>query len=92
MPSIKALSWGQPPNVDQSVFARLGRLRQLLERVKVPMVMELLGELDPEDKVINFRGYRKTVSALLQPCETAGLGCITLAGTGSLTKRQKASR
>ncbi len=56
------------------------------------MVMELLGELDPEDKVINFRGYRKTVSALLQPCETAGLGCITLAGTGSLTKRQKASR
>ncbi len=77
-------------NADQPVFARLGRLRQLLERVKVPVVMELLGELDPEDKVILFCEYKETVTTLQQLCDSAGLGCVTLVGTDSLTKRQKA--
>ncbi|MDT3723216.1 C-terminal helicase domain-containing protein, partial [Pseudomonas oryzihabitans] len=77
-------------NADQPVFARLGQLRQLLERVKVPVVMELLGELDPEDKVILFCEYKETVTTLQKLCEAAGLGCVTLVGTDSLTKRQKA--
>jgi SNF2 family DNA or RNA helicase len=77
-------------NADQPVFARLGRLRQLLERVKVPVVMSLLGELDPGDKVILFREYKETVATLQQLCEVAGLSRVTLVGTDSLTKRQKA--
>jgi len=77
-------------NADQPVFARLGRLRQLLERVKVPVVMDLLAELDAEDKVILFCEYKETVTTLQQLCAAAGFGCVTLVGTDSLTKRQKA--
>ncbi|KTT49664.1 helicase [Pseudomonas oryzihabitans] len=75
---------------DRPVFARLGQLRQLLERVKVPVVMELLAELDPQDKAILFCEYKETVATLQQLCEAAGLGCVTLVGTDSVTKRQKA--
>ncbi|MDR6680242.1 hypothetical protein J2W58_004474 [Pseudomonas psychrotolerans] len=74
---------------DRPVFARLGQLRQLLERVKVPVVMELLAELDPQDKAILFCEYKETVATLQQLCEAAGLGCVTLVGTDSVTKRQK---
>ena len=72
------------------MFARLGRLRQLLERVKVPVVMDLLAGLDAEDKAILFCEYKETVATLQQLCAAVGLGCVTLVGTDSVTKRQKA--
>ncbi|APQ10987.1 helicase [Pseudomonas oryzihabitans] len=77
-------------SADRPVFARLGQLRQLLERVKVPVVMELLAELDPQDKAILFCEYKESVATLQALCEAAGLGCVTLVGTDSVTKRQKA--
>lgn len=42
------------------------------------------------DKVILFCEYKESVATLQQLCEAAGLGCVTLVGTDSLTKRQKA--
>ncbi|WP_295460790.1 DEAD/DEAH box helicase [uncultured Pseudomonas sp.] len=77
-------------NADRPVFARLGQLRQLLERVKVPVVIELLADLDPQDKAILFCEYKETVATLQRQCEAAGLGCVTLMGTDSVTKRQNA--
>ena len=52
--------------------------------------MDLLSELDAEDKVILFCEFKPTVAALKELCEQAGLGCVTLVGNDSLTKRQKA--
>lgn len=75
---------------DQQPFARLGAMRRLLERAKVPVVMELLAELDVADKAILFCEYKETVGALKQLCEAAGIGCVTLVGSDSVTKRQKA--
>lgn len=75
---------------DRPIFARLGALRQLLEQVKVRVIIELLAELDIEDKVILFCEFKETVSTLRELCESAGYGCVTLVGSDSLTKRQKA--
>lgn len=75
---------------DQQPFARLGATRRLLERVKVPVIMELLTELDVDDKAILFCEYKETVGELKQLCEAAGIGCVTLVGSDSVTKRQKA--
>ena len=75
---------------DRPSLARLGSLRQLLEQVKVRVVMELLCELDVEDKVILFCEFKDTVSTLRAQCEQAGYSCVTVVGSDSVGKRQKA--
>jgi len=75
---------------DRPGLARLGSLRQLLESVKVRVVMELLGELDAEDKVILFCEFKETVGVLRNLCQEAGLGCVSVVGSDSVAKRQKA--
>jgi SNF2 family DNA or RNA helicase len=75
---------------DRPSLARLGSLRQLLEQVKVRVVMELLSELDVEDKVILFCEFKDTVTTLRTMCEAAGDVCVTLVGSDSIGKRQKA--
>ncbi|WP_178098705.1 DEAD/DEAH box helicase [Pseudomonas sp. H3(2019)] len=75
---------------DRSGLARLGSLRQLLEQVKVRVVLELLSELDIEDKVILFCEFKETVGTLRTLCEEAGYGCVTVVGSDSVGKRQKA--
>ena len=52
--------------------------------------MDLLGELDPEDKVILFCEFKPTVARLKELCDAAGIGNVTLVGSDSLTKRQRA--
>jgi superfamily II DNA or RNA helicase len=75
---------------DKPIFARLGALRHYLEQVKIRIAMDLLGELDAEDKVILFCEFKPTVERLKELCNEAGVGCVTLIGSDSLTKRQKA--
>lgn len=75
---------------DRPSLARLGSLRQLLEQVKVRVVMELLSELDVEDKVILFCEFKDTVATLRKLCEDTGNLCATLVGSDSIAKRQKA--
>ena len=47
-------------------------------------------ELEVEDKVILFCEFKDTVSTLRAECEQAGYGCVTVVGSDSLGKRQKA--
>jgi hypothetical protein len=75
---------------DRPSLARLGSLRQLLEQVKVRVVMDLLCELDAEDKVILFCEFKDTVGTLRSRCEQAEYGCVTVVGSDSVGKRQKA--
>lgn len=75
---------------DRPGLARLGSLRQLLEQVKVRVVMQLLSTLDVEDKVILFCEFKETVFILRKRCLEAGYGCVTLVGSDSVVKRQNA--
>ncbi|MFA1030656.1 DEAD/DEAH box helicase [Pseudomonas syringae] len=75
---------------DQHRFARLGALRQLLERVKVRILADLMAELDVDDKVILFCEYQESVATLREHCLKLGVGCVTLVGSDSPKKRQKA--
>jgi superfamily II DNA or RNA helicase len=74
----------------ESALARIGRLRILLERIKLPSVLELMQELDIEDKVIIFCEFKESVFALREECERRGIQAVTLIGSDSFTKRQKA--
>ena len=75
---------------DRPSLARLGALRQLLEQVKVRVVMDLVSELDVEDKVILFCEFKDTVTTLQRLCEALDYGCTTVVGSDSPKKRQKA--
>jgi superfamily II DNA or RNA helicase len=75
---------------DRHPFARLGALRQLLERVKVRVVIDLAAELDIEDKAILFCEHKEAVYALQEHFEKQGIQCATLVGSDSVKKRQKA--
>ncbi len=75
---------------DQHRFARLGALRQLLERVKVRVIVDLMAELDVDDKAIFFCEYQETVATLREHCVSNSIGCVTLVGSDSPKKRQKA--
>ncbi|WP_430446213.1 MAG: DEAD/DEAH box helicase [Pseudomonas piscis] len=75
---------------DKPIFARLGALRFYLEQLKIRIAMDLLSELDPDDKVILFCEFKPTVAALKALCEEAGIGHVTLVGSDSPAKRQKA--
>ncbi|RRV04576.1 DEAD/DEAH box helicase [Pseudomonas sp. v388] len=74
----------------ESALARIGRLRILLERIKLPSVLELVQELDVEDKVIVFCEFKESVFALTEEFERLGIQAVTLIGSHSFTKRQKA--
>ncbi|PWU32058.1 ATP-dependent helicase [Pseudomonas sp. RW407] len=75
---------------DRPIFARLGALRRYLEQVKVRVAMDLVSELDPADKVILFCEFKPTVAMLKGLCDQAGIGNVTLIGSDTLKKRQKA--
>ncbi|SFY08968.1 DEAD/DEAH box helicase [Azotobacter vinelandii] len=75
---------------DRPIFARLGALRRYLEQVKVRVAMDLIAELDLQDKVILFCEFKPTVAMLKELCDQAGIGNVTLVGTDTLKKRQKA--
>ncbi|EPN54601.1 SNF2-like protein, partial [Pseudomonas syringae pv. actinidiae ICMP 19094] len=87
---IERDEYNQIMRSDQHRFARLGGLRQLLERVKVRIVADLMAELDVDHKVILFCEYQESVATLREHCLKLGVGCVTLVGTDSPKKRQKA--
>ncbi|MFJ5299237.1 DEAD/DEAH box helicase [Pseudomonas sp. NPDC088368] len=74
---------------DRHTFARLGALRQMLERIKVRVIVDLISELDVEDKAILFCEHKETVFELDDRLSAAGLECVTLVGSDTPKKRQK---
>jgi superfamily II DNA or RNA helicase len=77
-------------NGSEPALARIGKLRIMLERIKLPSVLELVQELDVEDKVIVFCEFKESVFALQNECKRLGIHAVTLIGSDSFTKRQKA--
>ena len=69
---------------------KITRLRQCLESLKTPFLIETAESLSEGDKLIVFCEYMATVQAMQQAFEAAGIGCVTLVGADSGKKRQKA--
>jgi SNF2 family DNA or RNA helicase len=74
----------------EPALVRIGKLRILLERFKLPTVVELIQQLDVEDKVIVFCEFTDNVETIRAACEALGIAAVTLIGSDSMNKRQKA--
>ncbi|WAT32208.1 DEAD/DEAH box helicase [Pseudomonas sp. GXZC] len=75
---------------DKSPLARVGSLRSMLERFKTRTIVDMVRELDTQDKVIIFCEFIESVEWLNRELATHGIQCVTLTGKHSGTRRQKA--
>lgn len=66
------------------------RLRQMLEAAKLDAVIEMVGEMQADDKVLIFCEFKETVATLKARLEDAGVGVVTLTGDDTSRKRQRA--
>jgi SNF2 family DNA or RNA helicase len=69
---------------------KIVKLRVLLEQIKVDSVIELVREMNSDDKVLVFCEFKETVAALREQLQAMGVGVVTMVGSDSITRRQKA--
>lgn len=69
---------------------KITKLRMLLEQIKVDNVLQMIDELGPEDKFLIFCEYKETVQLFKSRLAARGKGCVTLLGSDSSAKRQRA--
>lgn len=77
---------------DQTIDAmpKLTLLRQHLESLKLAFLIESVQALGAGDKALIFCEYVDSVAQLKLAFEAAGIGCATLVGSDSVTKRMAA--
>ncbi|MBY6345202.1 DEAD/DEAH box helicase [Providencia rettgeri] len=77
---------------DMSLMAmpKITKLRQCLETLKTPFLIETVESLQAEDKIIIFCEYMSTVNAMHDAFAAAGIKAVRLVGADSATKRQRA--
>ena len=69
---------------------KITKLRQCLETLKTPFLIETVESLSEGDKIIIFCEYMATVEAMKVAFAASGIRCVTLVGADSGAKRQKA--
>lgn len=69
---------------------KIVKLRQALEALKTPFLIETVQNLSDGDKIIIFCEYMASVDQMRRALADAGIGCVTLVGSDSQTKRQNA--
>lgn len=69
---------------------KITRLRQKLESIKIEATMEMFSEMQADDKILIFCEYRETVEELRRRFEDIGIKVVTMIGTDSNRKRQRA--
>ncbi len=72
------------------VMPKITKLRQTLEALKTEFLIETILSLSEGDKMIVFVEYTCTVKVLLQACSDARIACVSLVGSDSVKRRQKA--
>lgn len=77
---------------DTSLLAlpKIVKLRQTLEAIKVDSVLEMVAEMQADDKVLIFCEFKETVAILKLRLAEAGTRCVTMIGTDSTKRRQRA--
>jgi len=73
-----------------TVMPKITKLRQTLEALKTEFLIETAQGLGEEDKLIIFCEYMQTVETLKHALAASGIGCVTLVGADSMSKRQRA--
>lgn len=76
------------PTIDS--MPKLSLLRQHLESLKLTFLIESVLCLGEQDKALIFCEFVDSVAQLRQALEGAGVGCVTLVGSDSVTKRMTA--
>lgn len=69
---------------------KITKLRQHLESIKLPFLLEAVQAMPADGKAIIFCEYMETVEQLRQGLMDAGLGCVSLVGTDATKKRMLA--
>jgi superfamily II DNA or RNA helicase len=72
------------------VMPKIVKLRQALEALKIDFIVETVQSLSDGDKVIVFAEYMASVNGLQAAFQGAGIGCVSLVGSDSGSKRQQA--
>ena len=72
------------------VMPKIVKLRQALEALKAPFLIETVEGLSEGDKIIIFCEYMATVEAMKVAFHAAGIGCVSLVGSDSAKRRQAA--
>jgi hypothetical protein len=70
------------------VMPKIVKLRQALEALKTPFLIETVESLSEGDKIIIFCEYMATVEAMKAAFKAAGIVCVTLVGADSAKRRQ----
>jgi superfamily II DNA or RNA helicase len=71
-------------------IAKVGKLRQLLERIKTDWIVESLKKLPADEKALVFCEFVDTVAVLKQALAAVGISAVTLTGADAPKTRQKA--
>lgn len=69
---------------------KITKLRQTLEAIKVDAVLEMVSEMQADDKVLIFCEFKGTVFNIKERLAANGVQSVTMIGTDSNTRRQKA--
>lgn len=77
-------------NPDLYPLQKIVQLRQKLEAAKLDAVIEMVGEMQGDDKVLIFCEFVDTVAILKERLEAVGVTAVTLTGDDSYKKRQRA--
>lgn len=72
------------------VMPKIVKMRQALEALKTTFLIETIESLADDDKIIVFCEYMATVDVLRTAFAASGINCVTLVGSDSGKKRQKA--
>ncbi len=97
----RQLRWVSPPeglggykeihgDMSLQTMPKITRLRQKLEALKTPFLIETVESLSEGDKIIIFCEYMSTVEAMRDAFAQAGIACVSLVGADSGARRQKA--
>ncbi|RMX08868.1 DEAD/DEAH box helicase [Corticibacter populi] len=73
-----------------TAMPKIVKLRRELETLKIPFLVETVEGMAEDDKIIIFCEYMSTVEALKQALAAISVKCVSLVGSDSAKKRQKA--
>ena len=65
------------------------KLRQWLEQVKLPIVVEMVQEMQLDDKILIFCEFKDTVEQFKEHLQQLGINVVTLTGDDSAARRQR---
>lgn len=72
------------------VLQKITKLRQILESIKLDSVIEMITELQGDDKVLVFCEFKETISELTSRLEGLGIRSVRVTGSDSTKRRQAA--